>query len=614
MLTTDSIYWQPYKPSITLRDAANAVTYYAYNGITNTVTTGNSAVIPVYCRVQLGLDHQGLFEVQFDNSSLGIDTTNIKNGQKILIEVRKDSTLSVNTLIRGLIRRVGYDRGIGGKALFTVSGSSHAIRFNERITYQNREAIKTSTGALNFNDPNMKADTLLQNIINTSTENQIYDASSLATNSDVQNFIPSITIEYGEFQDAINLIEEQTGAEFFLGPGSIPIAVLRHQFQPITSGRGFILTDIQGTADNADYTCYISPNSPPNYTESKFKSDGYSNRIFSILPAETEPHDIQAIVSASGGSITAPGAVALPPVPGSIETAVKFRPTHSHFLPGDVFVNLNLVSAAAVWTTRLRIAGPDTASTPNSLSVIANIDIDKSNMTTTNSSGATYTVINIQSFKNSANTAITEFTLDTTKDYYLIFSDDNIPNNSSALSQFGNYTLTQTYTHASGLSTNSSSGTNWSVYAVAPLTPIIAFPRRRSQIFQIHDPKALNATGSGITTTGGTWIESSLPSNSAQVKTEVGMYKNLASQMYFMGRPKVQWSTMVITPPNIPILPNDPLMIVDNTLGFSTTGNQVMTATAGDMVYEFGTRGGEGNVYSSNLSLSIIPTGMANHY
>ena len=71
---------------------------------------------------------------------------------------------------------------------------------------------------------------------------------------------------------------------------------------------------------------------------------------------------------------------------------------------------------------------------------------------------------------------------------------------------------------------------------------------------------------------------------------------------------------MVINPPNIPIFPNDPLMIVDSTLNFSTSGQQVVTATTGDMVYEFGERGGTGNSFRSNLYLNITPIGMAYHY
>lgn len=81
-----------------------------------------------------------------------------------------------------------------------------------------------------------------------------------------------------------------------------------------------------------------------------------------------------------------------------------------------------------------------------------------------------------------------------------------------------------------------------------------------------------------------------------------------------MARPRINWNTTTITPPNIAILPNDPLMIVDSTLNLSTPGQQVMIATTGDMTYEFGTSGGTGSVYSAQLSLSIQPTGIANHY
>ena len=55
----------------------------------------------------------------------------------------------------------------------------------------------------------------------------------------------------------------------------------------------------------------------------------------------------------------------------------------------------------------------------------------------------------------------------------------------------------------------------------------------------------------------------------------------------------------------LPILPNDPLLIVDSTLNFSTSGRQAVTATTGAMSYEFGQRGGTGNSISSSLYLNI---------
>src|ERR1051326_200272 len=214
MLTTDPIYWKPLLPKIVITNVDQSSTYYTYDSIVDTAT-----IKPVYCRVELGTDHQGTFEVQFENSGLTLDTTNIKNGQRVIISLKKDTSLSFNTLIMGLIRKTGWERGIGGKALYTISGSSIAIRMNERITYTNRTATKDgTTGAINTADSTMFADALLQSIINTATESNFYNATTLSTDSDVENFLASLVIEYGELQDAVNAIEEPTGAEFFIDP------------------------------------------------------------------------------------------------------------------------------------------------------------------------------------------------------------------------------------------------------------------------------------------------------------------------------------------------------------------------------------------------------------
>ena len=81
-----------------------------------------------------------------------------------------------------------------------------------------------------------------------------------------------------------------------------------------------------------------------------------------------------------------------------------------------------------------------------------------------------------------------------------------------------------------------------------------------------------------------------------------------------MARPQVILPTFRVSIPNIPIFPNDPLLIVDSTLLFSTPGTQSVVATSGAMSYEFGSRGGEGNSMQSSLYLNITPVGFATHY
>src|SRR6185436_12922151 len=157
MLTTDPMYWESFQPKIEIKNLANAVTYYTFDAFAD-VTTNKV----VYCRVDLGIDHHGTFEIQIENSNLGLDTTNIKKGQRVIISVKKDATLAYTRLISGVIRKTGYTRGVGGQALYTISGSSTAIRFNERITYFVREAAKLVQDniTIDITDVTMKADKL----------------------------------------------------------------------------------------------------------------------------------------------------------------------------------------------------------------------------------------------------------------------------------------------------------------------------------------------------------------------------------------------------------------------------------------------------------------------
>jgi len=605
MLTTNPIYWKPYLPRIDINNLANNTTYYSFDPFAD-ITTNKV----VYARVDLGIDHHGSFEIQIENSNQGLDTTNIKKGQRVFFYVKKDSTLGFNTLISGLIRKTGYSRGIGGQALYNISGSSTAIRFNERITYFVREAIKLAQDNLTIDitDPNMKADTLLQSLLNIT---EAYNASTIASASDVENFIPSIAIEFGELQDGINAIEDQSNGECFVGPDDF--VIFRHQLQATTAGRGFVLKDTMGTTDDASWTGYID--ATPEYSESIYKSDGFASRLYGILPTDTVPSNRDEIgYRLSSGSPTSAATTV------TQEIAAKFRPTHSHFLPGDVFIvgseNASAGSTAP-WITRYRICLDNGGVPANAGGVIANIDFQPSQFQSPVPAAPTdesFVAASDQIFFSSANARIDSFDLDTTKNYWLICSNDNL----AASHQFnwaGNLKTgaVSMVNSTAGLSTNSAGGSGWVAFGGATLLAY-ALPRRRSIAFECSDSKAIAATGSGHTGTASAIIESTQTNIPATVKTIQAIYKHLSNQLYYMARPQLTWSTLRINPPNNPILPNDPLMIVDSTLGFSTSGNQVMTATTGAMTYEFGSRGGDGNSLQSSLYLNITPVGFATHY
>jgi len=609
LLTTDPLYWKSFQPKIEIKNLGNTTTYYTFDAFAD-VTTNKT----VYCKVDLGVDHHGTFEIQIENSNQALDTTNIKKGQRVIISVKKDTTLTYNRLISGLIRKTGYTRGIGGQALYTISGSSTAIRLNEIITNIDLEARKLAfdNKTIDITDPAFVSDTLLQTQLAGLTSDGVITAAALAVNSDVEVFIPSIQVNFGELQDVVNIIEDQTTAEVFVDINDI--VLLRHQLQPFTTGRGFILKDSIEAADDADITCYYD--GTPEYWESSFKSDSYSNQLYGILSAETVPSNRDDVGYRLDNGTAASAATTV-----TQECAVKFRPTNSHFLPGDIIVvggeNASAGSTTP-WITRFRVCKDGGGVPLNVGGIVANIDFQPEQFQSPVPSAPTdesLIFMNEQIFFNPSNVRIDSFDLDTTLDYWLIASNDNLAAshqfNWAGVGKVGAITMFTTTT----LSTNSAGGSGWALGGGgANILLIYGMPRRRSQAFEVADHKGISAVGSGLATTGGNHITSTLSNIPSSVTTIPAIQKYLVNQEYFMARPQVSWSTFRVSVPNLPILPNDPLLIVDSTLLFSTTGSQAVTATTGAMSYEFGTRGGAGNSIQGSLYLNLQPVGFKTGY
>ncbi len=608
MLTTDPMYWESFQPKIEIKNLANNTTYYTFDAFAD-ITTNKV----VYCRVDLGIDHHGTFEIQIENSNQGLDTTNIKKGQRVIISVKKDPTLTYNRLISGLIRKTGYTRGIGGQALYTIQGSSTAIRLNEIITNQDVEARKLVQDNLTIDitDPNFKADTLLQSQLAGLTSDGVASATNLALFSDVENFIPSLQVNFGELQDVVNIIEDHTNAEVSIDTNDI--VSFRHQLQPFTTGKGFILKDTVGNADDADITCYYD--GTPEYWESSFKSDSFSNQVFGILPAETTPSSRD-----DAGFRLFEGLPTTALITTTQEVAAKFRPTHSHFLPGDIFVvggEYATAGSTTPWITRFRVCKDSSGVPLNVGGVVANIDFQPAQFQSPvplSGTDESLILMSDQIFYSPANNRIDSFDLDTTQNYWLIASNDNLAAshvfNWAGVQKAGAIMMVTTTT----LSTNSAGGAGWALSgAGANVLMNYAVPRRRSQAFQSADHKSISAVSSPASISGGI-IGSTLSNIPNGITTKESIQKYLANQLYFMARPQVTWSTLRVSVPNTPILPNDPLLIVDSTLLFSTSGTQAVTATTGAMSYEFGSRGGTGNSLQSSLYLNITPVGFKTGY
>jgi len=536
-----------------------------------------------------------------------MEAAGITVGSRVLVRAAKQSSALVR-LISGLVRKKGYSRGADNKLLYTISGASTGIRLNEHITYVNSEAARTSTGQLDFTDSSRKADTLLQTNLGALTSDGILSIANLAANSDVETFIASLQVEFGELQDVVNYIEEQSGGEVVIDTNDL--VNFRHEIKNTFFGRGFTLKNkytAATTGDDADDTMYLVHKNW-TYEDSFYKSDVYANRLFGILPPDDLDIDNPPSTNAGTNQLSNDDG----------EYARKFRPQHSHFLEGDIYVRAyntvrqdpNFFAKTPKWRFRIAI---DSGGAPGN--VVANIDLDGE--TLPNSWRADVNSPDLQAtndltFYDTGNNRISSFNLSTTTDYWFILSDDNSAPTTVAEYRWLGWAddpgSTAPMLRANiGTTSNSSASGGWGSISTRGF---VRMPIRRSQEFRIWDPKAVMAVSSGLT--GGQFVSTTLSDISPLVKTKDSMYRYLAQQIYNMARPRTSYSFPSVTAPNIPPFPGDPIIISDSVLGFSTAGNQIVQTVCGDMTYTWGAM--DAGNYEAPTILSINAIGVHPRY
>lgn len=597
MLTTDPLYYRPLLPVITIKNTANNTTLYTYNSFTDSGTTDKV----IYCSVNLSQNTHGEFVVQFEDQNKSLEST-VTVGSRVQIDCGKQSS-SLTRLISGLVRKKGYARGANSKVLYTIQGTSTGIRLNERITYQVSEAARLSEGQIDLTDASRKADTLLASGLSVLTADGVLSIANLATNSDVETFIPSTNIAYGELQDLVNYYEDQSGGEVVVDVNDL--VSFRYEIKNNLFGRGFTLknnNDNKGN-DDADDTMYLTGKNW-TYNDDFYKSSNYANRLYALLPSEGDAR-IEDYTPNQFDDNDA-----------TQEVGFKFRPPHSHFLQGDIFVSGRIIASSTTMEpiiTRYRIikdtGGPGAGSIPlNVGGVVVNIDfsIDAFNQATAASvyDDPNWKMSNDQVFYNPSNVRINSFDLDTTRDYWFLLSNDNA-GTPTPRSQIQLMTGTGAYQcfDPSTPSTNANGGVFNSPHSIGA-SPIMIMPRRRSHSFLMYDPKAMQAVSNGLTAGLGT--DTLLTDASSQINSFDSMYKFMQQQTYNLARPRTVYNFPSVTAPNIPPFPGDPIIISDDILGFSTSGKQVILTTCGDMVYRWGNLGSGSYEAPTNLSINTI--------
>ncbi|SRR5580765_9520 len=633
MLTSDPIYNKPYKPQITIKNTGNSTTYYDFNPWTDS----GDQTKPTHLSLNLSENTHGKFVCQIEDGDGILDRFNINKGARLIVKVGKQAS-QMTTIMSGLIREVADARGSNRKDLYTLGGSSTSIRNNERVIYFVRQARKLASDGLTIDttDPNMKAVQLLvqayagANSICPSYGSEgglgILDITNTAANSTVNNFIADMAVEFGEIQDAINLVEDQSNSETIINTSDQ--VNLRYDLRNLQGGRGFIIKNqtyrISGQDDDADDTMYLVRKNW-KYSDSVYKADSYANRLSAILPADTLPSDP---LDLGGYNPTANYFYST----GANSAARKFRPTHSRCFSDDFFLGLSEVFGSTSigkkpFNALFVIVDDAGTGTPASKTPLVGISYKADNFAASDTINDGALVVNKGQFFNPANGALLstqEINLDTNKDYWFIMTSGNSQSTVGATDEKNVLWWTDTTTTVTnGAATAAkavmnpggpftSTGSPWTVLSSSN-PPLFKMPRTRSMSIIMHDPKAIKNLGSGLAT-GGTPIEAHLPSFPSLIKTKAAGYTYVSNQLYYMAKPRANYSMPAVTAPNVPPMPGDPIIISDSVLDFSTPGHKVIFTRCGDYSLSWGNLDGSGLTYTAPTLLNINPVGNIPRY
>ena len=612
MITTDPIYYKPLLPAITIRNTANNTATYGYSSFTGTPTVITS-VNPLFCSVNLSKDTQGQFTIQFEDPGEAIEAGGVTVGSRVIIQAGKQSS-ALTTLISGLVRKKGYSRGANNKILYTITGSSTAIRLNELLLYAVSEAKKTADGITpDKTDASRKAKTLLAANLGGLTSDGIISIANLAANSDVETFIASLSIEYGQLQDMVTYIEQQSGGQVVVDTNDL--VNFRYEIKNNLSGRGFTIKNwnTNQANDDADDTMYLVDKNW-SYEDDFYTSSNYANKLTAIMRADPRPSSPLDLGFVDTNAFTCTN---------TQEYAVKFRPTHSRITPGDLYL------VGANWNSGGVNTVPDeyavffckdsgTGVPLNTGGIVGGYFYFRTNfqapLPTTYSLGLS-TLINdgfCYDRSNGPTGAPGDFLLDTTRDYWLIFGRTGSSGNQFTVGRNMYATLSPNLlVHNSNFADITNGGSGWVAAASGNnFLPCFGIGRYRSTPYTMWDPKAAQKVQSGLS--GGQYIESMITETAVQITTRDSMVRHIASQLYTKARPTTSYNFPAVLAPNIPPFPGDPIIISDSILGLSTAGNQIALTTCGDMTYQWGNMGT--GSYDAPTKLSIQTTAVHPRY
>lgn len=284
-------YLQPLKHRVFFMSNDLKKTYHTFDAF----DPDSSSVRVNYSDVDLSSGHVGSFTIRVEDSSHLLDTTEVGNGNAVLIQAAKTHTAlsdGKHNLIFGFIDNVDTRIPATNVLEYEFHGLGSAVRMTERISNFNRAARRVSQNSAepDLTDPSMQAWRLVEDLMKDTSHLPIADPleTIFTTNGvtdatkKITEVIPAVNQEFAEFSEILNLIADTTGATWGVdyNPSMNDLFLRYATLEP----SGIIIKDKVEATDNKFKTSYIQDEWGWNDTTSP--SAGFCNRFFAITAAK----------------------------------------------------------------------------------------------------------------------------------------------------------------------------------------------------------------------------------------------------------------------------------------------------------------------------------------
>jgi hypothetical protein len=255
----------------------------------------------------LAIDEAGRFTILVEDSGHGIDTSEVGEGNSVLIQAAKtpeDMGDGNHNVIFGYITAKTIHREDTGVLKYEFSGSGSAIRFNERLTNFSRSArrVKHDDPNADPTDPDMVAWKLFRDVLTDGsqmpnggpTETQFTLSGVTDSTPKIDSFIAIIDNELTELSESMDYIANATGTTWGVNynPHINDIFLRYATLEPseiIIKGG----SDMENPNDDKFHTSYILRDW--SFTDSREKSAGFANQIFARVGTKSVKANVLSI-------------------------------------------------------------------------------------------------------------------------------------------------------------------------------------------------------------------------------------------------------------------------------------------------------------------------------